>query len=254
LASGFPGFPREGIEFFRGLARHNHRDWFQPRKHIFDRQVKQPMSDLVAAVNRALLGFAPEYVTDPSKAIYRIYRDTRFSADKTPYKDHIAANFRWKGAGRHQGAGYYFAVSHKEVAIGGGLYMPEPEVLLAVRNHIAENHEKLRKAVRSRTVHKLFGEMQGEQLARVCDMKVAVRLVSFFEPAYRAYMIRSVVWRCRCPNRSLICSYKGPQFCGKFPNWKSFAPGRSPEPVAAVAIPVAIVIIKAIRVTDRIRD
>jgi uncharacterized protein (TIGR02453 family) len=167
LASGFPGFPREGIEFFRGLSRHNHRDWFQPRKPIFEEQVKQPMRDLVAAVNRAMLRFAPEYVTDPSKAVYRIYRDTRFSADKTPYKDHIAANFRWKGAGRHEGAGYYFAVSHKEVAIGGGLYMPDPAVLLAVRNHIAGNYRQLRNAVSSRTVRKLFGEMQGEQLARV---------------------------------------------------------------------------------------
>jgi uncharacterized protein (TIGR02453 family) len=167
MRSGFPGFPPEGIQFFRGLARHNKREWFQPRKQIFEEQVKQPMRELVQAVNSAMQDFAPDYVTDPDKAIYRIYRDTRFSHDKTPYKDHIAANFRWRGGGRHEGAGYYFAVSHKEVAVGGGLYMPTPEALLALRNHIAAHHAELRKITGSRTVRKLLGEMQGEQLSRV---------------------------------------------------------------------------------------
>ena len=167
MRSGFPGIPQEGIEFFRGLARHNNRDWFLPRKQIFEEQVKQPMRELVSAVNHAMMEFAPDYVTDPDKAIYRIYRDTRFSKDKTPYKTHLAANFRWQGGGRHECAGYYFAISHKNAAIGGGLYMPEPEVLRALRNHIADNPAQFRKLIGSATVRKLFGEMQGEQLSRV---------------------------------------------------------------------------------------
>jgi uncharacterized protein (TIGR02453 family) len=167
MRSAFPGIPPAGIEFFRSLARHNNRDWFLPRKHIFEEQVKQPMRELVAAVNAAMMGFAPEYTTDPDKAIYRIYRDTRFSKDKTPYKTHLAASFRWRGSGRHEGAGFYFAISHKEVAIGGGLYMPTPEALLAIRNHIAGNYAELRKIAGSRTVRRLLGEVQGEQLTRV---------------------------------------------------------------------------------------
>jgi uncharacterized protein (TIGR02453 family) len=167
MRSAFPGIPPEGIEFFRGLARHNKRDWFQPRKQIFEEQVKQPVRELVAAVNAAMMDFAPEYTTDPDKAIYRIYRDTRFSKDKTPYKTHLAANFRWRGGGRTEGAGFYFAISHKEVAIGGGLYMPTPEALLAVRNHIAANYQELKKIAASRTVRRLLGEVQGEQLTRV---------------------------------------------------------------------------------------
>lgn len=167
MRSGFPGFPPEALAFFRGLARNNKREWFQPRKHIYDEQVKAPMVVLVAAVNEAMRTFAPDYTVDPQKAIYRIYRDTRFSKDKTPYKDHIAASFRWQGAGRHEGAGYYFAVSHKEVAVGGGMYMPHPEVLLTVRQHIAENHNEMRRLMASRQLRKLLGEMQGEQLSRV---------------------------------------------------------------------------------------
>jgi len=166
LRSAFPGFPAEGIQFFRGLARNNNRDWFQPRKAIFEEKVKAPMQELVAALNASLLEYAPEYVTDPAKAIYRFYRDTRFSKDKSPYKQQIAASFRRRGLERHDGAGFYFSVSHKEVAVGGGIYMPMPETLLAVRNHIAARHQEFRRITESRAVRKLLGELQGERLSR----------------------------------------------------------------------------------------
>ncbi len=165
MRSGFPGFPGEAIDFLRGLARNNRREWFQPRKQVFEEQVKQPMRTLVEAVNAALTGFAPEFVTEPGKAMHRIYRDTRFSKDKTPYKTQIAASFPYRG-GSHGDAGYYFAVSHKEVAIGGGVYMPEPAELLAIRNHIAGHHEEFRRILRARAVRQLFGELEGEKLTR----------------------------------------------------------------------------------------
>ena len=167
MRSRFPGFPPETLQFFRSLARNNNRDWFQPRKTMFEEQVKQPMRDLVEALNDGMKGFAPEYATDPAKAIYRIYRDTRFSKDKTPYKDHIAASFFRSGTGPHKYGGYYVHVSHKEVAVGGGVYMPEPEVLLEIRHHIAANHQKLRKILAAPAVRRSLGELQGDQLARV---------------------------------------------------------------------------------------
>jgi uncharacterized protein (TIGR02453 family) len=167
VATGFSGFPKEGIEFFRSLARHNRREWFQPRKTIFEEQVQQPMRTLVEAVNHALAGFAPDYVTDPRKAIYRIYRDTRFSQDKTPYKDHVAASFGRQNAMAQGDAGLYFAVSHKEVAVGGGIYMPEPQTLLALRHHIAAQHEELCRILARRGLRRLLGDLQGEQLSRV---------------------------------------------------------------------------------------
>jgi uncharacterized protein (TIGR02453 family) len=165
MKSAFPGFPPAGLEFFRKLQRNNRREWFQPRKATFEETLKQPMRELVMAVNDAMKKFAPEYVTDPDKAIYRIYRDTRFSKDKTPYKDHIAASFPQQG--KPCGAGFYFAVSHKEVAIGGGIYMPAPETLRDIRVHVAEHHQELRKLVAARPVRELFGDLQGDQLTRV---------------------------------------------------------------------------------------
>ena len=155
------------MAFLRGLARHNNRDWFQPRKAVYEESVKQPMRELVTALNQALAGFAPEYATDPEKAIFRIYRDVRFSKDKKPYKEHIAASFPLRGGMAHGHGGFYVAVSHKEVAVGGGVYMPEPATLLAIRSHIAENHRALRRILANPKVRRLLGEMQGEQLARV---------------------------------------------------------------------------------------
>lgn len=166
MPSTFPGFPPEALQFFRGLARNNNCEWFLPRKPLFEEKVKEPMRQLVDALNIALHDFAPEYVTDPDKAIFRIYRDVRFSKDKKPYKEQIAATFRRSGSPHHQG-GYYFAISHKSVAVGGGVYMPEPELLLDIRQRIAARHEEFRRILAAPPVRKLLGNLEGAQLSRV---------------------------------------------------------------------------------------
>jgi uncharacterized protein (TIGR02453 family) len=167
----FPGFPAEALKFFRDLQKNNDREWFQPRKELFEAKVKAPMIALVEAINAEFAKFAPEYITDPKKAVYRIYRDIRFSADKTPYKTHIAASFsRHSGAkegsgGHGSSAGYFFSVGPKEVGIAGGVYEPSPEQLFAVRTWLAENHADFRKLCRP--AEKLMGEMHGESLTRM---------------------------------------------------------------------------------------
>jgi len=167
VRSGFPGFPPEAMQFFRGLARNNNRDWFQTRKHLFDEHVKAPMVELVTALNGALMEFAPEYVTDANQAVYRIYRDTRFSPDKTPYKNHLAASFFRRGMCKNGSGGYYFSVSDKEIEVGGGVYMPDKDTLLAIRRHIAGRHEEFRRLAGNRVVKRLLGELQGDRISRV---------------------------------------------------------------------------------------
>jgi len=163
----FSGFSKDFAAFFRGLARNNRREWFLPRKPIFEDKVKEPMRQLVEALNLEFRRFAPLHVTDPDKSIYRIYRDTRFSKDKKPYKEHLAAYFPRQGMGKDGAAGYYLAVSHKSLAIGGGVHMPTPEMLRTLRNHIAERPAEFRKLIRSKTLRKLFGEIHGNPLSRV---------------------------------------------------------------------------------------
>src|SRR5579885_2111571 len=124
------------------------------------------MLDLVERINRELAKFAPDYINDPNKALYRIYRDTRFSPDKTPYKTHIAAIFPRRGSeSKHAGPGLFFSVSHKEIEIAGGVYGPMPQDLLKIRTWLAENHQQFRKIAKG--PEKLMGKLRGGTLTRV---------------------------------------------------------------------------------------
>jgi uncharacterized protein (TIGR02453 family) len=163
----FAAFSEEGLRFLRLLKRNNNREWFLANKSIYEETVKKPMEDLVSALADDFASFAPEHVASPKTSIYRIYRDTRFSKDKTPYKTHIAAIFPRKGFEKHEGAGLYLHIAADEVLIAGGVYMPMPEHLNAIRAHIADNHRKFRSIVEARAFHKMFDRLTGEQLTRV---------------------------------------------------------------------------------------
>jgi len=158
-------FPPEAITFLKGLEKNNTRDWFQPRKEIFESKLKAPMLEFVEQINGELLKFAPEHITEPKKAVYRIYRDTRFSKDKTPYKTHLAAIFPRRGLGKDAAAGYYFHVSSKGVGVACGAYGPGPEQLLKIRRFIAAN-DRLVLATAAKA-KKLMGPLQGSTLTRV---------------------------------------------------------------------------------------
>lgn len=163
----FQGFPKEGLQFLRSLKRHNNREWFQEHKTIYENALKGPLQELIGILSDEFNRFAPEMLSSVKTSTYRIYRDTRFSKDKSPYKTHIAAVFPPKGLGKHEGAGFYLQVDTQEVLVAGGLYMPLAEDLHAVRTHIAGNYRKFRSIVESRAFQKLFGALSGEKLTRV---------------------------------------------------------------------------------------
>lgn len=167
MKSDFAGFPEDGFKFLKSLKRNNRREWFQARKEIYQEQVRAPMAQLVDALNRQLASFAPAYINPPEKAIYRVYRDTRFSNDKTPYKTHIAAIFPHRGMEKHVGGGLYISVSPWEVEVAGGVYMPGPEQLNLIRYYLAGHAEEFRKIASNRSLVRLLGPVIGEQLARV---------------------------------------------------------------------------------------
>jgi uncharacterized protein (TIGR02453 family) len=168
MKSTFPGFPKEGIAFLRALKKNNDREWFTPRKAEFEAAVKQPMIELVTAVHHEMMRFAPQYVGEPAKCVYRIYRDTRFSKDKTPYKTFASALLLRNGFDRHAGsAGIYFSVSPTEMEVAGGVYMPDRDTLLALRAYIAENHKQFRATFATPKVKKLLGELWGHSMTRV---------------------------------------------------------------------------------------
>ena len=85
VAPRFNGFTRDAIQFLADLAANNDRAWFQPRKAAYERLLKEPMEALIAALAERLAERAIPLRADPKRSPFRIYRDTRFSADKSPH-------------------------------------------------------------------------------------------------------------------------------------------------------------------------
>lgn len=162
----FPGFPQETLGFFRELKQNNNREWFLAHKEIYEQKAKSPMILFIEALKTESKRFAPEILFD-AKCIYRIYRDVRFSRDKSPYKTHIAAAFDPKQMQKRPCAGLYFHLEPDQVLIGGGIYMPGSAELLAIRRHIQKHYKKLQAIVREPEFKKLFERLKGKQLSRV---------------------------------------------------------------------------------------
>ena len=162
-----PRFTLETLRFLRGLKRNNRREWFNARRDVYETEVREPMAKIVERLAVDFRAFAPELVASPKVSMYRIYRDTRFSENKTPYKTHVAAVFPTRGLAKHEGAGLYFHVSTEDVWVGGGMYMPQPQQLQAVREHIASNVRQLRAIVESPAFTRKVGALDGDKLTRV---------------------------------------------------------------------------------------
>jgi uncharacterized protein (TIGR02453 family) len=156
----------EGLKFLRGLEKHNDRDWFNERKAIYEAELKEPMLAIIRKITDAMTEFAPHHVRPAEKSLFRIYRDTRFSNNKLPYKTHVAAWWSHMGMEKTSGAGYYFQVSPKGVVIAAGAYMPEKEQLAAIRHWLLENHLEFRKLLTRPAIRKTFAEFEGEALTR----------------------------------------------------------------------------------------
>jgi uncharacterized protein (TIGR02453 family) len=165
-AAAVPYFRPEALTFLRNLAKHNDRAWFTPRKAQFEAELKEPMLAIVRKITDAMLDFAPNHVRPAEKSLFRIYRDTRFSSDKRPYKTHVAAWWSHQGLEKTSGAGYYFHVSAKEIIIAAGSYMPDKDQLAAIRRWLLDHHAEFRALLKKPAVRKMYGEFEGNALTR----------------------------------------------------------------------------------------
>ena len=162
-----PRFTQQTLDFLRQLALHNDREWFREHRDDYEAHVRTPMIALVEQMAADLPKIAPDLVATPKLSMYRIYRDTRFSANKAPFKTHVAAIFPHRALPKHEGAGLYVHVAADQVFMGGGLYRPQPRQLHRLREHIAANGEDLRALTRAPAFRRNFGELSGERLKRV---------------------------------------------------------------------------------------
>ena len=160
-------FSPRALSFLRALKRNNDREWFKARKEQYDELLRAPMLAIIDALARDFRTFAPDAMASPKVSMYRIYRDTRFSEDKSPLKTHVAAMFPWRGLAKHAGAGMYFHVALDGVWVGGGMYAPDTSQLQAEREHIAANIKRFRAIVESPRFKRVLGTLDGDQLQRV---------------------------------------------------------------------------------------
>lgn len=161
-------FPRLST-YLAGLAANNEKAWFEAHRAEF-----QALRDDFHAFVGEVIGDVAAWDetvrwVDPKDCIYRIYRDVRFSNDKTPYKTTFSAVISERGRHEGHGSSYYFQVDQNGVLMaGGGVWMPDNGRLALIREHVAEHPERLRKVMRARAFKSTFpgGLWDGHKLKR----------------------------------------------------------------------------------------
>ena len=143
-------FSESSLRFLKRLKRNNDRDWFNERKDVYEKELKKPLLAVIQEINEEMLRFAPTHVRAPEKTMMRIYRDIRFSKNKLPYKTHVSAWWARSGLEKTSGGGFYVDVSADQVQIAAGVFMPERDQLLAIRNHVVIHHARVRAELRAR--------------------------------------------------------------------------------------------------------
>ena len=135
----FDGFDRDALRFLLGLRANNNREWFHEHHDEYERLLLEPARDFVVALGEELRAFAPEVGADPrvNGSIFRIARDTRFSKDKRPYKDHLDLWF-WVGD-RKRGPGFWFRLTPEELLLGSGMHRFEPAQLERFRDAVVDD-------------------------------------------------------------------------------------------------------------------
>ncbi len=163
-----PYFTKDFIKFFKELASNNNRDWFNANKERYEKVVKEPFFNLVAELLTRISFEDQTFFADPKDAIFRIYRDVRFSKDKSPYKLHASAAISSVARAAINDPGFYFEMSHKGINIYCGSYMVDKTGLTKIRNYIVNNPKKLEKILKDRKFKKYFGgEILGEKQKRL---------------------------------------------------------------------------------------
>jgi uncharacterized protein (TIGR02453 family) len=159
----FEGFSPEAIAFLVDLAANNDRAWFTPRKPEYERLLKRPLEALCVALGERFEARGIPLTADPARSPFRIYRDTRFSRDKSPYKTAASARFPAVGGGPSG----YFHLEPGEIFAGGGLYHPDPAVLVAWRAIVAAEPRTVHAALGDTGFVEAFGELRGDRYKRI---------------------------------------------------------------------------------------
>ena len=159
----FQGFGPQTMGFLAELRDNNNRDWFHENKARYDDCVLEPALDFIVAVGKHLPAISKHLVAIPKRtggSLMRVYRDTRFSKDKTPYKTNIGIQFRHEDGKDVHAPGLYFHLDNDECFLGVGMWHPDRDALAAIRGAILDNGgqwKRVRDAAAFREVYELGG-------------------------------------------------------------------------------------------------
>jgi uncharacterized protein (TIGR02453 family) len=156
------------FKFLKELKSNNNRPWFQANKERYEKTVRNPLLDFIGELGPPLRKISKTLIVDNSPtggSMFRIYRDSRFSKDKTPYKTHASAQFRTARSKDVHSPGYYLHLEPGEVFSGGGIWRPEAPVLAQIREYLA-HHPSAWKAVLKDRNFKKHCALEGDKLQR----------------------------------------------------------------------------------------
>ncbi|MEQ9499243.1 MAG: DUF2461 domain-containing protein [Deltaproteobacteria bacterium] len=161
-------FNRKFFDFFRELSVENNRTWFNDNKARYESEVVEPMLAFIGDFAPKLKKISPHYLAIPKKtggSMFRIYRDTRFAKDKTPYKTHGSAHFRHARGKDVHAPGFYLHLEPNEVFMGCGIWHPDKDPLLAIRQRIADDPKAYQRVLKNKKFAEHF-ELSGSALKR----------------------------------------------------------------------------------------
>lgn len=164
----FEGFSKETIKFFKQLEKNNNRDWFAENKPWYEEVVLLPAMELVTDIAKPLSKVSPHFTAVSKRSggsIMRIYRDTRFSKDKTPYKTNLGIQFRHEQGKDVHAPGFYFHISNGEIFFGAGIWRPANPALNQIRALIDDDTKRWKRIVSKKAFREKY-ERQGESLKR----------------------------------------------------------------------------------------
>jgi uncharacterized protein (TIGR02453 family) len=168
-------FTKAYLDFFTGLSANNNKEWFDANRKVYEHEVKKPFTELTETVIARINRHDPSVGIRAGDAIFRINKDIRFSADKTPYKTHMAANISPYGRKNKTFPGFYIQAGAEGIQLYGGTYMAEKDELAAIRSAIADDPAAFRKLLEDAAFRKHFGTIQGESAKRLPPELAAVQ-------------------------------------------------------------------------------
>ncbi len=166
--SQFSGFPKDFFMFFQDLDANNNRPWFNANKARYFESVVNPLSAFIVCIAPHLRKISPYYRADPKPhggSMFRIYRDTRFSKDKTPYKTHAACHFRHHAGKDAHAPGFYAHFDMDKLYFGGGIWRPPSSHLNTIRETIVDSPAEWSKILGAKAMRDRGG-IRGDGLKR----------------------------------------------------------------------------------------